>query len=47
MMNLLRPKKRTLADAERDIERLKAQLVVKGVLIIVAAAIFMRNARPR
>lgn len=36
-MSLLKPKKRTLADAERDIERLeceierqKAQLVVKG-----------------
>lgn len=27
-MNPLRPKKRTLADAERDIERLKAQLLV-------------------
>ena len=30
MMSLLKPKKRTLADAERDIERLKAQLAVKG-----------------
>lgn len=30
MMNPLRPKKRTLADAERDIERLKAQLAVKS-----------------
>ena len=29
-MNFMKPKKRTLADAERDIERLKAQLVVKG-----------------
>ena len=29
-MNLVKPKKRTLADAERDIERLKAQLIVKG-----------------
>ncbi len=28
MMSLLKPKKRTLADAERDIERLKAQLLV-------------------
>ena len=27
-MNSLKPKKRTLADAERDIERLKAQLLV-------------------
>ena len=29
-MNFMKPKKRTLADAERDIERLKAQLAVKG-----------------
>ena len=27
-MNFMKPKKRTLADAERDIERLKAQLLV-------------------
>ena len=30
LMSFLKPKKRTLADAERDIERLKAQLAVKG-----------------
>ena len=30
LMSFLKPKKRTLADAERDIERLKAQLVVKS-----------------
>ena len=30
LMNFTKPKKRTLADAERDIERLKAQLAVKG-----------------
>ena len=30
LMSSLKPKKRTLADAERDIERLKAQLAVKG-----------------
>ena len=29
-MNFMKPKKRTLADAERDIERLKAQLADKG-----------------
>ena len=28
LMNFMKPKKRTLADAERDIERLKAQLLV-------------------
>lgn len=28
MMSFLKPKKRTLADAERDIERLKAQLLI-------------------
>ena len=28
MMNLLRPKKRTLADAERDIQRLLAKIAV-------------------
>ena len=30
-MNFMKPKKRTLADAERDIERLKAQLAVAAM----------------